>query len=170
MGTSRQKMISASTTRSISLALVLFGLWLLLSGRYDLLYLGLGVVSVAVVLIIVKRMEVLDAESHPVSMIPCVLGYWAWLYRRIIRANLDVVRRIIDPKLPISPSVFTVKAEQSTDLCRVVYANSITLTPGTVFIDLEGDQIIVHALSREAAEELQRGEMNRLVCGIEDKL
>lgn len=170
MRTSGKKIINAEMVRTISLGLVLFGLWLLLSGRYDLLYLCLGALSVAIVLVVVKRMEVLDAESHPVSMIPCVLGYWVWLYRRIIRSNLDVVRRIIDPKLPISPTVVRVNADQSTDLCRVVYANSITLTPGTVFIDIEGDQIIVHSLSLESAEELKRGEMNRLVCNIEDRL
>ena len=113
-------MISPETARSISLALVLFGLWLLLSGLYDLLHIGLGLVSVTVVMVVVRRMDVLDAESHPVAMIPSVLGYWVWLYRRIIRSNLDVVRRIIDPNLPINPSVLAVKADQSTDLCRVI--------------------------------------------------
>ncbi len=93
--------------------------------------------------------------------------YWRWLAREVVKANLDVARRILSPSLPISPTVFTLKASQRTNLGRVTFANSITLTPGTVSIDLQGDTIEIHALTQEAAKTLQTGEMDRRVTDME---
>ena len=83
---------------------------------------------------------------------------------------MDVAKRILSPRLPISPRVIRVKAGQQSDLARVIYANSITLTPGTVSLSLEGDEIEVHALTREAAEELESGKMDRRVTRTEGRL
>ncbi len=151
-------------SRAISIALVLYGLWLLLSGHYVLLLLGLGVVSVLLVVLIAIRMDVVDPEGHPVHLgLKAALWYWPWLVWEIIKANVAVTRQILNPRLPISPTVVRVKATQKSALGRVVYANSITLTPGTVSIDVDGPTISVHALTREAAEDLKRGEMDRRV-------
>ena len=84
-------------------------------------------------------------------------------------ANIDVSRRILDPKLPIRPNFIRVKASQQGDLGRVIYANSITLTPGTVSVDMEADEITVHALSYEGAAEDMSGEMDRRVSALEGK-
>ena len=78
-----------------------------------------------------------------------------------------MARRILNPSLPIKPNVFVIKASQRTDMGRVTYANSITLTPGTICIGLQGDTIEVHALTQEAAEALQGGEMDRRVTEME---
>jgi multicomponent Na+:H+ antiporter subunit E len=86
---------------------------------------------------------------------------------QVLRANVDVARRVLSPSLPISPRMFKVRATQRTDLGRVIYANSITLTPGTVSVELEDSVILVHALTAEAAEDLREGTMNRLVVGVE---
>ena len=78
-----------------------------------------------------------------------------------------MARRILDPRLPIDPRVVRVRALQQRHAARVLFANSITLTPGTVSIDVEGDDIVVHALTREAGDEVLAGEMNRRVARAE---
>lgn len=157
-----------STVRhAIKLGLFLFAIWLLLSGHYTPLLLVLGVVSVLLVVLLAVRADLIDHEMQPVLLKPSVLLYWVWLAREIIKSNIDVSRRILDPRMPISPNIFTVKTAQKTDLGRATYANSITLVPGTVTMDVDGDVFTVHALTREAAEDLKRGEMDRRVCRVE---
>lgn len=153
--------------QAISLGAVLFGLWLLLSGHYTPLLLGFGVASCALVVLISARMDVVDREGHPIHLGPRALTYWPWLLVEIVKANIDVAKRIVDPKLPISPTMLRVKASQKTEVGRVIYANSITLTPGTVSVELEGDMIEVHSLTVEGAEALLEGEMDRRVTAME---
>jgi len=153
----------------IGLAAVLCGVWLLWSGHYTPLLMGLGVASSLLVVWIAHRMDILDQESVPLDIFPRILTYLPWLFWQIFKANLDVARRIINPRLPVSPRVIKVPAGQKRDLGRVIYANSITLTPGTVTIDTTGDTITVHALTPEAAEGLQTGEMDRRVARLEGR-
>jgi multicomponent Na+:H+ antiporter subunit E len=152
---------------AISLALVLFALWLLLSGHYVPLLIGLGALSVLLVVTIALRMDVVDREGHPIHLSPKALLYWPWLAWEIVKSNVDVARRILSPTLPISPTVIRLKASQKSELGKVIYANSITLTPGTVSIDIDGDKIEVHALTREAAQALRTGDMDRRVTRFE---
>ncbi|MEJ2094972.1 MAG: Na+/H+ antiporter subunit E, partial [Gammaproteobacteria bacterium] len=93
---------------------------------------------------------------------------WAWLLKEIIRANIDVSRRILSPRCDISPTVVKVKSSQKTTVGRVIYANSITLTPGTVSMSIDNDLILVHALSAEGAAALDEGEMDRRISMIEE--
>ncbi len=155
---------------ALSLGAVLIGLWLLLSGHYTFFLLSLGAASVVLVLAIAMRMDVVDHEGHPVHLTFTALLYWPWLGWQIVKANIDVARRILAPGLPISPTVVKVKASQKSEVGKVMYANSITLTPGTISMRLEGDEIEVHALTREAAEELRQGEMDRRVSAVEGKV
>lgn len=148
---------------TLSLGVVLFGVWLIWSGHYIPLLLALGLVSCGAVLAVVRRMGPIDEETVPLHLIPGALRYLSWLLREIVAANLDVARRILDPRLPIQPTVVRVRAGQRTDLGRVIHANSITLTPGTVSVAVEGDEIVVHALTAEAAEAVCAGEMDRRV-------
>ena len=152
---------------SISLGLVLFGVWLLLSGFFEPLLLGLGVLSCVIVVLIANRMDVIDHEGHPVQLGWRILAYWVWLAVEIVKASLDVARRILDPKLPIDPVLVRVKASQASELGQVIYANSITLTPGTVTMQVEGGEFLVHAIAREMAEDLEGGEMDRRVTAVE---
>ena len=151
---------------AFNLTLFLFAIWLLLSGHYTPLMLLLGGLSTLLVVFLALRADLIDRETHPVLLKPSILLYWLWLAREIIKSNLDVARRILTPGLPISPNVFTVRATQQSDLGRVTYANSITLVPGTVAMDVDEDVITVHALTRDAAADLKRGEMNRRVCHV----
>lgn len=152
---------------TLTLTLFLFAIWLVLSGHYTPLLLAFGLLSTLLAVVLTKRTDLIDRESHPVLIKPSVLFYWIWLARQIIRSNIDVARRILHPRMPISPNVFTVRTDQKTDLGRVTYANSITLVPGTVTMDVDENIITVHALTREVADELRRGEMNRRVCNVE---
>jgi multicomponent Na+:H+ antiporter subunit E len=147
--------------------LVLFATWLLLSGHFTPLLITFGLISSFLVVVISLRMDVIDQEGHPIHLSWRALFYWPWLIWRILLANLDVVRRILSPSLPISPCVIILQAGQKSELGKVIYANSITLTPGTVTMDLDHGQMIIHALSREAATDLAGGAMDRMVTKME---
>lgn len=150
--------------------LFLFGVWLLLSGYFDVpLLLAFGVFSCALVTFIAWRTEIMDPEERPyhVRFNLHLVGYWPWLLWQVVLSNLDVAKRIIDPALPISPTLVELKPTQRSDLGRFIYANSITLTPGTITTALKGDRLQVHALSRDGADSLVEGEMDRRVRLIE---
>jgi len=138
-----------------------------MSGILDPFILTLGLFSCVVVVIIAIRMDVVDHEAIPLHITFGILLYWPWLIWEIVKANVDVTKRVLG-FAPISPTMVKIKATQQTDLGLVIFANSITLTPGTISIDVEqGGQILVHAISREGTEELEGGEMDRRVTALE---
>ena len=152
----------------ITLGLGLFGLWLLLSGHYDNpLLLTLGVISSIAVVFIAQRMDVIDHESVPLRLRFGFIGYLAWLAKEIALANIAVAKIIISPSLPLSPLLFRVKTSQKTDVGRVTHANSITLTPGTVSVEVEDGDIIVHAIAGNLASDMAKGGMDRRVTAVE---
>ena len=153
--------------RYASLALALMGIWLLLSGHYDPLLISLGVVSVGVTVWIAARLNVVDHEGHPIHIVLRLFTYFPWLFWEIVKSNVDVARRVLSPSLPVSPRVFTVDSSQKTSVGRTIYANSITLTPGTVTIDVIGGRLEVHALTTESAEEVKSGRMDARVTRFE---
>jgi len=148
---------------SISLAVLLFLLWLGLSGQFSVLMLSLGLASTLFVVYVSHRMDVIDREEYPANMTPLLLRFWVFLTREIVLANIDVVERIFKPGKNISPQLVEIPLTLKTDLSRVIYANAITLTPGTVSVQLNKETITVHALSKEAAEDLCSGRMARAV-------
>lgn len=151
----------------IALAVGLTGLWLLLSGYFIPLLLTVGGISVAGVLWLAHRMDVIDHESHPVHMAPRGVFYYFWLMWEIVKANMDVTVAILKGPKALQPRVFKLKASQSSDVGRVTYANSITLTPGTVTIFVDEDEFTVHSLTPVAKEGLEGGEMDRRVTELE---
>ncbi|MFH1566672.1 MAG: Na+/H+ antiporter subunit E [Gemmatimonadota bacterium] len=152
---------------TISLGVSMMVVWLLWSGHYDGLMVGLGVLSAAGSAFLARRMYLADPEGHPVHLVGRGLRYAPWLVWSVVKSNLDVARRILSPGLPISPRIVQVRATQRTDLGRAVLANSITITPGTVTVDLEGSLLTVHALTEAAAQDLLTGEMDRRVTAME---
>jgi multicomponent Na+:H+ antiporter subunit E len=143
----------------ISLAVLLFVFWLGLSGHFTPLLIGLGIASTLLAVHLAHRMDILDHETHPALLTPRLVRFWLFLSVEVVKANIDVIRRILRPGKSISPQLVTLPLPQKTDLARVIYANSITLTPGTVTLRLDKDTLLVHALSREAAEDLATGRM-----------
>ncbi len=155
--------------RAISIVAFLFVTWLLLSGHDDPLILAFGVFSCIVTALITRRMGLNDEEGHPIHLGWRVPVYWAWLFWAIIKANIDVAKRIINPRMPISPTLITLKTSQATELGQVIYANSITLTPGTVSLRVDKNTIEVHALSEELAADLAKGTMDRMTTWFEGR-
>ncbi len=127
---------------------------------------GFGAVSCGLVVYIAHRMDVIDHEGHPAHLSIRILPYWAWLCWEIVKANVDVAKVILSPKLPISPVMFKTKASQSRELGQVIYANSITLTPGTVTVGMENGILEIHALTIEGAEGVLTGDMDRRVSVV----
>ncbi len=152
---------------TVALSAVLSFFWLFNSGHYTPLILFFMVVSVIFVVILCRMMNIVDSESQPLNLTFTIPGYWVWLIKEVVVANIAVARCVWQGSASISPTVFPVKANQKTDIGKVIYANSITLTPGTVSIDLKGDEITVHALTSKSAADLQSGEMDRRVCRVE---
>ena len=152
---------------SVYLSLSLAAFWLLNSGHYSVLMLSLGAISILFVVYIVHRMDVVDHESQPIHLTLKFPTYYIWLIKQIILSNLFVVKHIWMSNKSISPTLKTIKASQKTDIGKVIYATSITLTPGTVTVNLQGEQLLVHTLCRESIDELEAGEMDRRVTQLE---
>lgn len=153
---------------AISLGTALAVLWMLLSGMFDPLLIGLGVASVILTVWIAHRMDVVDHEGHPVHMGPRALFYFPWLGWEIAKANWDVAKIILSPKMTIQPHIFKTKASQLSDVGRTTYANSITLTPGTVTIAMEDDGTFeIHALTDAAREGVEALDMDRRCTAME---
>jgi multicomponent Na+:H+ antiporter subunit E len=109
-------------------------------------------------------MNIIDHESYPFDLTVRLLRYFLYLGKEILISNVDVIKRILTlGPVDISPQVMTLPAVKKTDLSQMIYANSITLTPGTVTLELSNDKIIVHALSKKGAADLKTGEMARAV-------
>lgn len=155
-----------STRRKLSLLALLALIWWLLSGHTEPLIIGFGVASVILVVFVANRMEILDEEGHPIELIPGLIRYAPWLGREIVLSNIAVIRCILDPDMPIRPQLFRTAADQSTDVGKVIFANSITLTPGTVSLDVDEETIEVHALTEATAQDLESGTMNRKVSKL----
>ena len=153
--------------RILILFFLTIGLWLALSGHFDPFLLSLGLLSAATVTLVSHRMGVIDAEGQPLALMPGLLRYAPWLAKEIVRACIDVAWRITRPSLPIQPTIIRVPANQQTVAGRVIFANSITLTPGTISLDVLEKEIEVHALTAESAADLQSGEMGKRVEHLE---
>ncbi len=153
--------------RAIGLYSALFGVWLLLSGFFSPFFLGLAVLCCALVVAIVLRMDAVDRTPLPFSLNWRLFSYLPWLAWQVVVANIDVARRVLSRDLAIDPRLDWVPANQKSDLGTAVYANSITLTPGTISTSVEAGRILVHALSSDGIDELEQGAMDRRVSGIE---
>lgn len=150
------------------LAAVLAAVWFLLSGHTEPLILGFGAASVAFTAWLAHRLEIDDEEGVPTAIhTPAAIPYVAWLIGQVVVSNLDVARRIWRREPDISPRILAVTPTQQTTIGRVLYANSITLTPGTVSIRMYDGEIVVHALHQGTADDVAGGEMDRRVTTLE---
>jgi len=153
---------------TIALFGLLMGVWLLNSGHYTTLITSFGVASCVLVVLLSRRMGIIDEEGLPLHLLARLPRYLPWLAKEVVKSNLDVARRILSPGRPkVSPRLFDAPTTQHTDLGRVLYANSITLTPGTVSIRVHGTAITVHAIADEVADGLLEGEMDRRVTRLD---
>ncbi len=153
---------------TIALFLGLSIFWLLSSGYYSVLLLALGLLSIVFVIYVAHRMDVVDHESQPIHLSNQLPSFLFWLLKELVISNIQVVKSIWLGNHTISPTFAYIKASQKTDIGKVIYANSITVTPGTVTVDLLGDRLLVHALLRNNIEDLKSGEMDRRITELEN--
>ena len=142
-------------------ALYLF--WILLSGIFTPFLLAAGVASALFVAWITHRMELVDREGHPFHLTWAAARYWPWLIKEILKSAIDVSRVILDPRRPATPTVVRFRPRQKTVVGLVTHANSITLTPGTLSIEVGQEEFMVHGLTRESASAAVDSEMDRRV-------
>lgn len=140
-------------------------LWLSLSGHYEPLIIGFGVLSCLLCVYITRKSGFLDIEGFPSHLFYGLPSYFIWLSYEILKANYDTAKVIFSSN--INPQVFNVKSSQKTVAGQVTYANSITLTPGTVTIQIDDDNFEIHALTKEMAEDVKSGEMDKRVSVLE---
>jgi len=152
---------------TISLAIVLAVVWWFLSGFVLPLILALGAGSIVCVVWIAHRMDAVDHESHPIHLAIKGATYFPWLLWEIVKANIDVTKAILSGGNAVRPRLMVVKATQKSEVARVTYANSITLTPGTVTIGVVDNIFTIHALTPGAKEGLETGDMDRRVSAME---
>jgi multicomponent Na+:H+ antiporter subunit E len=151
----------------VPLAATLFAFWLMLSGMFTPFLIGAGVCSSLAVALLAWRMEVADREGHPLHLTLAALAYWPWLLREILKSGWHVALIILHPRLPVSPTLVRFEPSQRTAIGLVTHANSITLTPGTITVEADHHQFLVHALTRDVAEGLAGSEMDRRVSRLE---
>ena len=151
--------------KAIILFIFYFIFWILLSGHYDSLLISLGILSCLTCLYVTWKANFIDKEGIPLHLLLRLPFYTLWLIKEIIKANFDTAKIIIfnNP----NPQTFRVKSSQNTEAGRVTYANSITLTPGTVTTQLEDNILEVHALSVQMANDVKSGEMDKMVSWLE---
>ena len=152
---------------TVDLFLSLLGIWLLWSGIYNSLLISLGGISCIFIAFVAIRLDINDNEGSVIGLAFRMITYLPWLIWVIAKANVDVTVHILRPRLRINPKLVEIEASQKTALGQATYANSITLTPGTVSVEVGEGRILVHALTNESAEDLETGEMDRKVTGLE---
>lgn len=152
-----------TVARPLALAVLLFAIWLLLSGRWDGVALASGAAASLLVAALALRMD--GAWGRPFAIGWRLLLYLPWLAWQTARANLAVAAIVLAPRLRLDAAAGWVAASQSSETGLAAFANSITLTPGTVSLAVEKGRIYVHALSRRGLEGL--GEMDRRVRVLE---
>ena len=153
--------------KSLILFLILLSLWLLMSGHYSILIISLGIISCVFCVYVAKRAKLIDDEGLPIFFIPRLSNYLIWLFKEILISNLNTAKVIINGK--VEPETFTVKVSQVTDVAKVTYANSITLTPGTVTTKMQKDVFEVHALNSDFGNDVRTNEMDKKVTWLEGK-
>ncbi len=155
--------------RIVLLSAVLFAYWLLLSGHYAPWLVISGAVLCVGVVIFAFAKGVVDREGFPFGQILRGLVYWPWLLWQIVLSALNVARIIVSPKMPISPTMVRVKTKQKTPVGLTTYANSITLTPGTISIEVSesGQFIWVHAITHDGASGFEDDPMNDKVAWMD---
>ena len=159
-------------TRLVMLLVSLTGFWALLSGQFhNTLLLATGAVSIiGVGLLAAYRMQIVDDDLATRTTWIRLVVYVPYLTWEIILANWDVLKRVWDPVMPIEPRMIRIPYSTKTAFGTTTYANSITLTPGTVTVEVDRETMLIHALSREAEDGLREGTMEREVKKLEGSL
>ncbi|MED5274833.1 MAG: Na+/H+ antiporter subunit E [Pseudomonadota bacterium] len=155
----------------IKVFFVVFIFWLILSGIPTIGMIALGVLSSLLIIFLINKMDIIDHETSLLNFKPIrLLIYFFWLIKEMVLSNILVCYYIISPKAKINPSVIKVKASQKSAVGKVLYANSITFTPGTVTIDINGDNLIIHVLAEPFKNSMLKNTMDSMVKSTESEI
>ncbi len=152
-------------------ALLLTAAWWLWSAHVEMLIVIFGVGSIILTLYLFARMDRFAEDNPPYTLGLRPVWYLPYIIWEIVKANLDVAKIIISPKMDIQPRMFETEATQKTTIAQVIYANSITLTPGTITCDMrerDGKMVFrVHALTKDSKAGVEAGDMDRRCTRLE---
>ena len=151
----------------VSLFLLLSTFWLLNSSANNSLLLILGVASVLTVLLFTYKLKLLDKESLPIHLLTRIFPFYLWLIKEIVIGSCYVLKSILFRRQSIDPVTVVIKTNFSDELSKVIFANSITLVPGTLCLKLTDDSVTVHALTKYLAKQLQTNELALRVKRLE---
>jgi len=156
------------TSFAATFALLFFPFWLPLSGFFDLFHMGIGVGCCALVAYISHDLLFVNVRVGDMrTIVKRFFAYIPWLIYQIIMANFHVARLVLSPKMPINPKIIKFKVKLDSDISLVTFANSITLTPGTITVDIKEGEYYVHALDEAVAYDLLfGGEMEDRVAHV----
>jgi multicomponent Na+:H+ antiporter subunit E len=156
----------SNNLRRLAVFAILFGFWLLLSGHYDLFHLSLGLICSLLVAFVSDDLLIENISgSNRIVKTRRFLTYVPWLIYQIVLANLHVAYLVVNPKA-IDPRIVRFKTRLKSEFSMVTLGNSITLTPGTITMDIVDGEFYVHALSKKVADDLLGGEMERRVAHV----
>ena len=154
--------------RTIFTALVLSAVWLLLSGLFKPLLIAFGLISVAITVLVLTRMDQADGDQVKFRVNPVeITKYAGWLLVEIAKSNWRVASIILAKELPEQQHLFRIPNTQKSDLGQVLFANSITLTPATITVEIEDGTFLVHALSYDDTDLDALADMDRRVTTTE---
>lgn len=156
---------SAKPQQLVALFLILLAAWLLWSGLYKPLLIGLGIFSCLVSLWLGKRMGFFRhvMPLHALLRLPAL---WWWILKEVVKSSIEVTRVVLSPSLPIQPTLVEISTGERTDSGKVILGNSITLSPGTATIDVHEDRLLVHCLTAKSAQSVRSGEAERRVARL----
>jgi multicomponent Na+:H+ antiporter subunit E len=137
---------------------ILVVVWLLLSGIYEPLMLSFGAVSILISLWLTKRMLRIDQEQFTFFVTISLVKFLAQLFYKVIVSNYDVTLRVLGIR-PVESTFITIEVPFDNDVARVLYANAITLTPGSASIALSDHTLLVHTISEQGAQDLAQGDI-----------
>ncbi|MBQ2432856.1 MAG: Na+/H+ antiporter subunit E [Clostridia bacterium] len=151
------------------MAILLFVFWIVLNGRLEADVLITGAVSAVAIWFFTIRFTgwSLKKEKQAMILLPSVIAYFVRLFIEIFKANIGVLKVIVTGKT--DPYIRTIQTPLKTKLARLMLANSITLTPGTVTVQLEGDKLTVHCLTKEMADGLTDFILEKQLMKMEEK-
>jgi multicomponent Na+:H+ antiporter subunit E len=150
---------SRALRRTAPLVPILALFWLILSDHFEPLPLALGALSVVIVCGMSWRAEIYLHQDVTLRFVLRLPWFFVWLAGKVFLSALVVMRYVWSPRPMLQPVVAPTPAENLPELAQVAYANAITLTPGTLALDVDDDRILVHSLDPAGVDELRGGAM-----------
>lgn len=151
---------TATVGQLLTALTILMVSWLFWSGIYKPLLIGLGFFSCLLSLWLAKRTGFFR-HALPLRSLLRLPSLWWWVLKDVVNSSIEVARTVLSPSLPIQPELVEFTTSEKTDSAKVIIGNAITLSPGTVTIDIDEDRLLVHCLTTASADSLRSREVER---------